>query len=246
MKHRIVMILFSLASVVPGIAQIPVKFDSLYKTIYARELCKLYASNPDIVFIDVRTKGEYSDTSSWNSLNLGRLKGAIHIQNDSILKHPELMDKYRDKTIVLYCSHSQRSRGVSKLLSEKGFKDFYNLNGGMSSLNQLTETEFPCKKTLIESNTSYKNISQIDAVKLIGTDKNLVVLDVRPATVFNSRDTAIDNNIGRIKGAINIPYAQLSGRVTELKNYNSKPILVYAGAGDGDAARACAVLTANQ
>lgn len=65
-------------------AQHPFKFDSLYNTIYAKELCQLIQRDPDVVLIDVRSAGEFCDTSQYASLNKGHLKGAINIPVDSI------------------------------------------------------------------------------------------------------------------------------------------------------------------
>ncbi|MES1223413.1 MAG: rhodanese-like domain-containing protein, partial [Bacteroidota bacterium] len=127
-------------------AQLPFKYDSLYKTIYAKDLCKMLQKNPDLLLVDVRSAGEYSDTSQYASLNLGHLKGAINIEIDGMKKNMDTISRYKNKTIVFYCSHSQRSRRVSRLLSENGFTNFYNLNGGMTVMNQLDENDFPCKK----------------------------------------------------------------------------------------------------
>ena len=222
-------------------AQLPFKYDSLYKTIYAKDLCKMVQKNPDLLLIDVRSPGEYSDTSFQNSLNLGHLKGAINIEIGAIAKDINTISQYKDRTIVFYCSHSQRSRKVNKFLTEKGFTNIYNLNGGMSVLNQLTEDEFPCKKEWIESTLPYKNLSYNESSLLIKKG-DAIILDVRPAPEFNSIDSNTENNVGRIKGAINIPYSELKQRLNELSKYKQQPVLVYTTSGDGDAARAALVL----
>ncbi len=191
------------------------------------------ASNPGFVLIDVRSPGEYSDTSQYNSLNMGHLKTAININVDTILKNVALLEPYKNKTLVLYCSHSQRSPRVSKLLSENGFTDFYNLNGGMSQLNQMTEKEFPCKSEWLVSNLKYTNLSSTEAIDLIKKDPKLIILDIRPAAMFNSKDSLIENNIGHIKNAINIPYAELDKRLGELEKFKNKPVFVYSQTGDG-------------
>ncbi len=224
-------------------AQLPFKFDNEYKRIYAEDLCKMARENSALVLIDVRTPGEYSDTSQFNSLNMGHLKGAINIEIEAMKKDSMLMEKYRDKTIVFYCSHSQRSRRVSKLLTERGFTNFYNLNGGMSSINQLSATAFPCKNNWIESNLPYRNIDFIEATSLLKNEKGLFIIDVRPASEFNSTDSSISNNIGRIKGAVSIPYSEFRQRMSELPKDKSRPILLYSSSGDGDGARAALLLT---
>lgn len=224
-------------------AQVPAKYDSLYKTIYAKDLCKLALNNPHLVLIDVRSPGEYSDTSQYNSLNMGHLKSAINITVDTILKNVSVLEPYKNKTVVLYCSHSQRSRRASKLLSESGFTDFYNLNGGMSQLNQMTEKEFPCKEEWMVSNLNYINLSSKGAIDLIKKNPKLVIVDIRSVALYNSKDSLAGNNIGHIKNAINIPYTELEQRLPELDQYKSQPVFIYSQTGDGDAARAALKLT---
>ena len=226
-------------------AQLPFKYDSLYKTIYAKDLCRLLQKTPDLLLVDVRTAGEYSDTSQYASLNLGHLKGAINIEIEGMKKNMDTIGRYKNRTIVFYCSHSQRSRRVSRLLTENGFTNFYNLNGGMTVLNQLNENDFPCKKDWVVSGLSFKNLSFNESALLIKNEKELIVIDVRPAAQFNSADTLAELNVGRIKKAINIPYDEFKQRTNELMKYKEQPILVYTSSGDGDGARAAADLMNN-
>ena len=245
MKSRFSFCIFFLAILSLGRSQLPVRFDNEYKTIFAKDLCKLASNNPDLLLLDVRSPGEFRDTSSYNSLNMGHLKSAINIPIDTILKNIAVLTPFKDKTLVLYCSHSQRSRRVSLLLSKNGFKNFYNLNGGMSQINQMGEKEFPCKKDWFESNLGYANLSTKDAIKLLESDPKPFILDVRPAAVFSSRDSLIQNNIGRIKSATNIPYTELKHRLNELPKEKRQAILIYGQSGDGDAARTAIELKTN-
>jgi rhodanese-related sulfurtransferase len=245
MKNLLTTLVWFTISSVMCSAQLPQKFDSLYKTIFAKDFCTFLQQKSDLVLIDVRSAGEFSDTSSSTSLNLGHLRGAINIGIDSMKKNMAAMEQYRNKTLVLYCSHSQRSRRVSKLLAENGFTNFYNLNGGISSLTQLSDQEFPCKKELIETNLRYTNIAPTDAAALYRKEKSLVVIDVRSQVEFASKDSSDYRNLGRVRGAMNIPYDTFRQRLSELKVAKSTPILVYTVSGDGDAARAANDLIAN-
>ena len=74
---------------------------------------------------------------SYTALNIGRLKGAVNIDVDAVAGRLNELKPYKDKPVFIYCSHSQRSRRVSKLLSENGFQKIYNINGGMSLVNEL-------------------------------------------------------------------------------------------------------------
>lgn len=199
----------------------------LYHNLYTLELADFLKANPDALLIDVRTAGEFSDTSRFQSLNIGHLKGAINIDIETFENHLEEIKDHADKPVVLYCSHSQRSRRVSKYLSEQGFKKIYNLNGGMSLMNQLDESEFPGKKEMIISNHPFKSISAEEAAELISADKDLVIIDLRAASQFIGTDSIPALNIGRIKGAINIPGKELSSNLSVLEQYKNRAILLY-------------------
>jgi len=197
-----------------------------YRAIYFKEACDLIAKNPDLLLLDVRSPGEYADTTRYISSRIGRLKGAINISIDSILTHYHDLLPYKDRTILVYCSHSQRSRAVSRLLGDSGFTKIYSLNGGMTEVDRESDASFPCKESLYTSNLPYRLIGPEDAAAFI-EDRNNVIIDVRPASQFNGADTAEITNVGRIKGAINIPGAQLDRSIAALEKYKDKPILIY-------------------
>jgi rhodanese-related sulfurtransferase len=244
-KHIITILLFFFSIVCVSLAQPPFKYDSLYKTMYAKDICGFLQQHPDLVLIDVRSAGEFYDTSRFESLNQGHLKGAINLDIETMKKDMNTVNQYKGKPIVLYCSHSQRSRRVSKLLSENGFTNFYNLNGGMSVLNQMSERDFPCKNDWIVSTLPYKNLSFKETAVLLQNESELLVLDIRSAEQFNSKDTTVSNNIGRIRNAKNIPYPEFNQHIQELLSYKQKPVLLYGVSGDGDPARAAKELIEN-
>src|ERR1700685_2492723 len=95
--------------------------NSNYKAIYFKEACDLIAKTPGLVLLDVRSPGEYADTSQFIASRIGRLKGAINVSIDSVQKHYNDLLAYKNRTILVYCSHSFRSRRVSKFLADSGF-----------------------------------------------------------------------------------------------------------------------------
>ncbi|MDB5137827.1 MAG: rhodanese-like protein [Mucilaginibacter sp.] len=208
-------------------AQLNQRFDNTnYKAIYFSEACKLIAANPDLLLLDVRSPGEYADTGKSVSYNIGRLNGAVNLTIDSVPAHIKDLEQYKDKTILVYCSHSQRSRIVSKYLGDNGFKNVYSLNGGMTQVNKTAIAGFPCKSSLYTSNLPYKFVGPDDAVALI-KDRNTVIMDVRTPTEFNIRDTSEYKNVGRIRGAVNVPLNTIDKQITLLAKYVDKPILIY-------------------
>ena len=197
-----------------------------YKAIYFKEACDLIAQHPDLVLLDVRTPGEYADTSQFIGSRIGRLKGAINISIDSVRNHYNDLLPYKNRTILVYCSHSFRSRRVSKFLADSGFTKVYSLNGGMTEIDREPDAAFPCKASLYTTNIHYKLLGPEDAAAFI-RDKNNVVIDVRSPAQFNGTDTGEAFNIGRIKGAINVPKTSFDQAIPGLEEYRDRPILVY-------------------
>ncbi|HEY2580658.1 MAG TPA: rhodanese-like domain-containing protein [Mucilaginibacter sp.] len=227
MKTKILTILICSIFWLTAKAQLNQRFDnSDYKAIYFKEACELMANNPNLILLDVRSPGEYADTSKYITARIGRLKGAINISIDSIDAHAKQLETYKGKTILVYCSHSQRSRVVSKALADDGFKNVYSLNGGMTEVNKTPDAAFPCKSSLYTSGLPYKLMGPEDAFAFV-KDKNNVVIDVRPAADFNNTDSAEYANVGRIKDAINVPLSTLDKELPNLAKYKDRPVLVY-------------------
>lgn len=222
----IIVLLFSLTSLTTG-AQQPWLYDNTnYKAIYFKEACELIAKTPNLVLLDVRSPGEYADTSQFIGSRIGRLKGAINISIDSVRAHYNDLLAYKERPILVYCSHSYRSRRVSKFLADSGFKKVYSLNGGMTEVDREPAAAFPCKGSLYTTGVPYQLLGPEDAAVFI-RDKNNVVIDVRIPAQFNGTDTGETFNIGRIKGAINVPKTNFDQSIPGLEKYKERPILVY-------------------
>ena len=227
LRNIIALFIFTAAALTVG-AQLPFKYDNtVYKALYLNEAFRLMDSSSNYLLLDVRSPGEYADTSRHTALNIGRIKGAVNIDIDAVPAHLEELKKYTDQPVFIYCSHSQRSRRVSKLLAENGFTKVYNINGGMSVVNESDDKTFIYKNKVLVTNTAYKNIASADAISLIKNTPDLVIIDIRTEKEFASKDSAQQNNIGRLKNAINIPQDVFA---TKFDSYNipkSKPVLLY-------------------
>jgi rhodanese-related sulfurtransferase len=105
----------------------------LYKTVDWTNLCNTLQNNKGYLLLDVRSAGEYADTSSYVQLNIGHLKGALNINVRELGKRLAEIDSYKNKPVFVYCSHSQRSRRAGKLLSDSGFTNVFNINAGMTA-----------------------------------------------------------------------------------------------------------------
>lgn len=89
-------------------------------------IVKVGSSN--ILLLDVRTKEEFNGTAPDK---FGRLKNAINIPVQQLETRIKELDAYKDKEIIVYCSHSHRSPQASYLLTQNGFKKVTNLQYGM-------------------------------------------------------------------------------------------------------------------
>lgn len=110
----------------------------VFNRLEPEALCSYIASHPDIVLLDVRSKREFEGRST---PDYGTLKNAINIPIQEMDKRIGELDAYKNKEIIVYCSHSQRSSRVSYQLTQNGFTKVTNMQGGLSVLKDDS-----CKK----------------------------------------------------------------------------------------------------
>jgi rhodanese-related sulfurtransferase len=116
-----------------------------YKDLTIKEAFAMM-KDPDVILLDVRTPGEFTNTYKESYLNIGKLKGAINIPVDELSANLNKLEKYKGKKIIVYCSHAHRSVSASEELSSNGFKHIYNMLGGLSVVKATNEKELPLKK----------------------------------------------------------------------------------------------------
>src|SRR4026208_541008 len=122
-----------------------------YTTVFPEDLCRTLLASKGYLLLDVRSPGEYDDTSSSVSLNIGHLKNAVNINITQLPQRWKEISSYKDQPVFIYCSHSQRSRRASRLLTDSGFTHVFNINGGLTDFyNQGIQTD-PCAGLEIET-----------------------------------------------------------------------------------------------
>ena len=89
--------------------------------ISAEELHDMITGEANFVLLDVRAPLEYEDN---------HIKGAINIPVSDLRTRHNALNK--DKTTILICSSGNRSSLGASILKQHGFKDVYNVAGGMS------------------------------------------------------------------------------------------------------------------
>jgi len=76
----------------------------------------------DAILVDVRTEDEYNSGYIENSLNIDYFSNDFSVNADKLDK---------SKPIILYCRSGKRSSMSANKISKLGFKEIYNLEGGI-------------------------------------------------------------------------------------------------------------------
>ena len=106
----------------------------VHKNIQPDKLCSVNEKN--VVFLDVRTPAEFNGTAEDK---FGAIKNAINIPVQELEARMKELEKYKEKEIIVYCSHSHRSPRASYMLTQNGFKNVTNMLGGMSGWKDLVK-----------------------------------------------------------------------------------------------------------
>jgi UPF0176 protein len=86
---------------------------------------KAIKDDKDVVIIDMRSNYEHS---------VGRFKGAISFDMENLRELPDHMDEIahlKDKKIITYCTGGIKCEKASAYLLDQGFKNVYQLHGGI-------------------------------------------------------------------------------------------------------------------
>ncbi|MCF6361201.1 MAG: rhodanese-like domain-containing protein [Cyclobacteriaceae bacterium] len=95
------------------------------KNVNTNEFKELIASKKDGILLDVRTAGELTSE--------GSIEGNINIDVRSVDFKEQLSKLDKDKPVMVYCHSGGRSGRALEVMKEMGFKEVYNLSGGISA-----------------------------------------------------------------------------------------------------------------
>lgn len=109
----------------------------MFRSIQPSEICKYISEHPNVVLLDVRTVAEFDGTAD----TFGTLRNAINIPVQELEERISELKDFQDREIIVYCSHSRRSPRASYFLTQNGFRNVVNMEGGMSTM-----TDNSCKK----------------------------------------------------------------------------------------------------
>jgi UPF0176 protein len=96
------------------------------KRLSPEELLQMYKEGKDFVIVDAR---------NWYESKIGKFRNAITPPMKNFREWTtvvdEILSNYKDKTIITYCTGGIRCEKASAYMVENGFKDVYQLDGGI-------------------------------------------------------------------------------------------------------------------
>ena len=218
------------------------KAQNNYNEISLPELMKKkQLGDNNMVIVDVRTNGEYYDSSSVNKQsNIGRIKGTIHIELHDLQKNPEAVKQleiYKDKDVYLICSHSYRSRSASTILLKNGFTHVNNVQGGMTEWYRRYDELFPYITKFYETNNNYTNTSPSQLFTQLSSGEKVQLIGINNTTRFfwDSSNVKFYRYYPSFKNAAYFNYAD-SLKILELaKKVKGQPIVLFNMVNNGGA-----------
>jgi len=102
-----------------------------FKNLSVQEVrAKIKSQESDYILVDVRSAHEYNGQQ-------GHLPGALLFPLQNLDIQYDELRRYRDSTevLILYGGSGNRSRRAAHFLTEHGFENIYNMEGGMEVWN---------------------------------------------------------------------------------------------------------------
>jgi rhodanese-related sulfurtransferase len=93
-----------------------------YASLPPQEAIRLMNQGAQVV--DLREAADYA---------AGHIANARNIAVDSHAKAGELLKKYREKNVVLYCESGNKAATLARKLHAEGFTKVFNLRGGLAA-----------------------------------------------------------------------------------------------------------------
>jgi len=83
--------------------------------------------NSGALLVDVRSANQFKD---------GHINGARNVPGDQIASGAAALEKLKDKTLIMCCESGTSSGAAARKLVQLGFKQVYNLRGGLAAWRQ--------------------------------------------------------------------------------------------------------------
>ncbi|OFX60069.1 MAG: hypothetical protein A2046_16455 [Bacteroidetes bacterium GWA2_30_7] len=170
---------------------------------------KEYCDSGKGIILDVRTPGEYTK---------GHIEGATHINIADKAFENKINLMQKDKPIYVYCLSGGRSASASQILKKNGFKEVYNLDGGILSW-QKAGFNLETSKEVVTSSTPELTSNELN--KILKTNK-LVLCDFNAAWCAPCKQMLpiIEKTETDFKSKINVQKIDIESSSELAKSYN--------------------------
>lgn len=95
------------------------------ENITVTEMLEMIKTTENVVLLDVRSTSEYKE---------GHISGSINIPVYDLVKVAGSRLKNKESIIIAYCSAGTRSKRAVQILRKLGYKNLYNIEGGIKNL----------------------------------------------------------------------------------------------------------------
>ena len=152
MKRLLMVVLVLLGLESYGQTLYNAQLDLLYKNtvpqIKAKELHNWQKQNKKVYLLDTRTDAEYQ---------VSHLAGA-HFVNYDLFKPDKIKNIPRQAIVVIYCAVGVRSERVGEQLLKAGYKNVFNLYGGIFAWKNAGYTVYNNQKQSTDSVHTYNRL----------------------------------------------------------------------------------------
>lgn len=133
MKHSFIYVIGGVSAVITlmiVMSAFMVASTSKTVSLSGKDFITTYKGTPNSVLLDVRTPGEYASSHITSAIN-------IDFENQTFLSEIKKLDT--SKTYFVYCRSGNRSGKAIAIMKTNGFKNIYELRGGVGSSPELLQ-----------------------------------------------------------------------------------------------------------
>ncbi|HPG12188.1 MAG TPA: rhodanese-like domain-containing protein [Chitinophagaceae bacterium] len=212
--------------------ELPECFNTMYETkmpysiVSPAYMISKAQQNIPWTIVDLRDDSSYNAISSHEKNNTqGRLQAAMHIPFSELESKLSMIPK--NKAVLFVDGYGEESPKAADLLVKKGYKDVSCLLDGMSAWDEYLQDNKNDSKLMTIKPFPYSIISATRFDKLMKKQPGTILIDVRNADQFSNQSKNYWENLGRLKGAVNIPFEKFEEGIKEKKYSKNSPIILY-------------------
>jgi thioredoxin 1 len=180
-------------------------------------------SSLDGILLDVRTETETSQ---------GYIPGAsfINLYDENFIKKINLIQK--NKPVFVYCKMGGRSAKASKELINVGFKEVYNLNGGIQAWYDNGYEII--KDSIIPALTQEFTIEQFDSLISQSSKSNIVCFQTKWCLPCKKMHPILSEISDSLKNDVNIIKIDMDRNIALSKRFHIKSVPTFIGLTNGE------------